>query len=303
LTYEPGIERTAEIEKPGLECVSMDEESQSDAALFPERVGDRLRTARIKAGLDLQDVATRTRVPLRHLTAIETGDYESLPSATYCAGFTKAYARAVGEDEVALSQMIREEMGQRPAEARYEPSMLDGAETGAVPSRKLAWTAAGLGLFVLAIYGISRVSTDGTADPLDTSIEAPVAVEAGTTNAVAPVVTAPASGEVVLIAKETVWARVYDANDKVLFEKEMVAGERYLVPADANNPQIRTGRADLITVTVGGKEVATLGPAERTVKDVGISAAALAARPPAAPLPTAVAPTLGNSATAPVVQP
>ncbi len=274
----------------------MDDESRSDTALFPERVGDRLRAARIKAGLDLKDIATRTRVPLRHLTAIETGDYTDLPSATYCAGFTKAFARAVGEDEVALSQMIREEMGQLPAEARYEPSEIDNGDTGAVPSRKLAWTAAGIGLFVLGIYGISRVATDGPADPLGTSIEAPVGGEAVAVNAAAPAsASVPATGEVVLTAKETVWARVYDANDKVLFEKEMAAGERYLVPADANNPQIRTGRADLITVTVGGKEVAALGPAEKTVKDVGISAAALAARPPAVPPPSAAAPIPSNS--------
>ena len=45
-----------------------------DAALFPERVGDRLRSARVKGGLDLSDVATKTRVPLRHLQSIEMGD-------------------------------------------------------------------------------------------------------------------------------------------------------------------------------------------------------------------------------------
>jgi cytoskeleton protein RodZ len=42
-------------------------------------------------------------------------------------------------------------------------------------------------------------------------------------------------------------------------------------------------------VTVGGREVAPLGPPEKTIKDVGISAVALAARPPVAvvaPAPT-----------------
>jgi cytoskeleton protein RodZ len=72
----------------------------------------------------------------------------------------------------------------------------------------------------------------------------------------------------------------------------MATGERYVVPRDATKPMIRTGRADLIAVTVDGKEVPALGPAERTVKDVVISAEGLAARPPA---PTAV-----SAATAPV---
>jgi cytoskeleton protein RodZ len=271
----------------------MGEESTSDTALFPERVGDRLRAARIKSGLDLQDVATRTRVPLRHLTALETGDYASLPTATYCAGFTKAFAKVVGEDDEMLARMVREEMGQRPAEARYEPSMVDDADTGPVPSRKLAWTAGGLAIAAAIVSGIWYSSRSSVPEPLDTAIETTATADPAVP-AAAPVA-APATGEVVLTAKEVVWLRIYDANDKVLFEKEMAAGERYLVPADANNPKIRTGRADLITVTVGGKEVATLGPAERTVKDVGISAAALSARAPAA-TPPGAAPIPGNSA-------
>jgi cytoskeleton protein RodZ len=274
----------------------MDEESSSDTSLFAERVGDRLRAARTKAGLDLQDIATRTRVPLRHLTAIEAGDYASLPSATYCAGFTKAYAKAVGEDDVLLARMVREEMGQRPAESRYEPSFVDDADTGPVPSRKLAWTAGGLAIAAAIVSGIWYSSRTAVPEPLDTSVEAPAVPDPSTGAVPAAAPPAPATGEVVLTAKEVVWLRIYDANDKVLFEKEMAAGERYLVPADANNPQIRTGRADLIIVTVGGKEVAPLGPAERTVKDVGISAAALAARAPAAPAPTAAAPIPGSSA-------
>jgi cytoskeleton protein RodZ len=272
----------------------MDVESSADTALFPERVGDRLRAARIKAGLDLQDIATRTRVPLRHLTAIEAGDYASLPSATYCAGFTKAFAKAVGEDDVTLARMVREEMGQRPAEARYEPSMVDDADTGPVPSRKLAWIAAGLAIATLVVAGIWQSSRSDLPETLDRSVEttAPAVADPA---APAQQAAAPATGEVVLTAKEVVWLRIYDANDKVLFEKEMAAGERYLVPADANNPKIRTGRADLIAVTVGGKDVPTLGPAERTVKDVGVSAAALAARA-AVPAPTAAAPIPGSSA-------
>jgi cytoskeleton protein RodZ len=114
------------------------------------------------------------------------------------------------------------------------------------------------------------------------------AAESGDSAAALPANGAPAlnpapmgPGEVVLTASNNVWLRIYDASDKVLFEKEMAAGERYVVPADANDPKIRTGRADLIAITVNGKAVPTLGPAERTVKDVGISAAALLARPAA----------------------
>src|SRR3546814_16023732 len=98
---------------------------------------------------------------------------------------------------------------------------------------------------------------------------------------------APPAGNVVLTATDTVWLRIYDGNDKRLFEKEMAAGETYTVPADAQNPQILTGRPQALRVTIGGQEVAPLGPADRTITDVGIRAAALNARPaPDAPAGT-----------------
>jgi cytoskeleton protein RodZ len=271
----------------------MVEEPESESALFPERVGDRLRVARIKAGLDLSDVATKTRVPLRHLLAIETGDYSALPSATYCVGFTKAYARCVGEDEVALARQLRGELGQLPPEERYEAAILDDDQTGPVPSRKLALTAAVIAALLVGGYFLWRnMAFDGSnASPVAEASQTPLTQEG---EAVAPPVAAPADprGEVVLTAREAVWLRIYDAKDKVLFEKEMAQGEKFAVPGDANNPMIRTGRADLLTVTVDGKEVPALGPAERTVKDVGISASALAARaaPVLLPSSTAAAP-------------
>ncbi|MFM2100602.1 MAG: hypothetical protein RLZZ366_2141 [Pseudomonadota bacterium] len=266
----------------------MVDNEESDAALFPERVGDRLRAARLKAGLDLTDVASRTRVPLRQLQAIEAGDYSDIPSPTYCVGFVKAYARVVGEDETALSRDLRVELGQTQSGGRAEAIDYEDADPARIPGKKLAWFGVGMIALVLAGFAIWRnyMITDTTP--------APAAVEeiAPPVQNISPATTAPAvnpTGEVVLTAVNNVWLRVYDASDKVLFEKEMVAGERYAVPAGANNPMIRTGRADLINVTVGGKAVATLGPPERTVKDVGISAAALAARPPA-PVATSTTP-------------
>ncbi len=266
----------------------MDDEPESEVALFPERVGDKLREARVKAGLDLSDIATKTRVPLRHLAAIESGDYAALPSATYCIGFVKAFARSVGEDEAGLARQLREELGQRPPEERYEATIIEDHDSGPVPSRKLAITAAIIAALLVGGYFLWRSISVGGADPTAAVVEA--AAPAPTNNEAAPVAApANAKGEVVLTAKEGVWVRVYDAKDKVLFEKEMTPGERYLVPADADNPMIRTGRADLVNVTVDGKEVPALGPAEHTVKDVGVSAAALAARTPPAVPPSASA--------------
>ena len=254
---------------------------EEEKALFPERAGDRLRAARTIAGMDLSDVASRTRIPLRHLQAIEAGDYSSFPSSTYCVGFVKAYARAVGEDEAELSRQVRIELGQDAHGYRTELQDYDDADPARIPSRTLAWTAAAVFLLVAAGYGVWRTQIlsgpevgQVQTDPTEKSRPA-----------IAPVVPATippdTKGEVALTAIEPVWVRIYDAADKVLFEKEMSKGERFVVPADADNPQIRTGRAELIAVTINGSAVPALGLGERTVKDVGISATALLARPPA----------------------
>jgi cytoskeletal protein RodZ len=262
-------------------------------ALFPERVGDRLRAARLAAGIDLSDVATKTRVPLRHLQAIEGGDYAALPGSTYCVGFVKAYARMVGVDEEGATTDLRTELRELNLDQRAERIEYQVADATRLPSKTLAWVAAAVALLVLIGFGIWRNSLVSDPDPITEIAATPpdgATIEAvgaddlaplGTTVSPSPEAPPPlvnSAGQVVLTATSPVWMRIYDSADKVLFEKEMVAGERFIVPPDANNPQIRTGRADLISVTVDGKAVAALGPGQRTVKDVGISAAALAAR-------------------------
>jgi cytoskeleton protein RodZ len=259
----------------------MVEAEETETALFPERVGDRLRAARVKAGLDLADVATRTRIPQRHLAAIEAGDYAALPAITYCIGFVKAYARTVGEDEVLLARNLRSELGLEGREGGMDHADYDAADPARIPSKMLAWSALGIGALLLALFFAVR---NGVFEGFGSNAVAPTVAagdaegDAADGNATAAKPAVPAGGQVVLTATEDVWFRVYDKTDKVLFEGVKKKGEAYEVPADANGPMIRTGRADQIKVTVAGTEIPSLGPAERTVKDVGISSAALAAR-------------------------
>lgn len=267
----------------------------SDQALFPQRAGEILRAARIRSGLDIGDVATRTRIPLRRLEAIERGDHSDLPSPTYAIGFAKSFARAVGADPEVVATALRDELGHRQPGQR-ELADLDDFDPQRLPSRSLAWTAAIIALLILGGYGLWRgwlMQDPPVVDQATVATTAPTVAPTAQPAVPAP---APTNGQVVLTARDAVWLRIYDGSDKVLFEKEMAAGERYEVPRDATNPMIRTGRAELIAVTVDGEDVAALGAPERTIKDVGISAAALAARPAEA---LATAAPGGNASAAP----
>lgn len=266
----------------------------TSAAAARMTVGTRLRARREEMGLSLEEVAQRTRVPLRHLQSIEAGSFTSLPSITYAMGFTKAYGRAVGLDEVELGRELRQELGssfdERPEYVPYEM-----ADPTRVPSRGLAW--AGLAVAALIVLGValwygSAMLRGGPAAPEVATAPAPVPVGDVPPAAAPAPPPVPAGGEqVTLVANNEVWLRIYDANNDTLVLKTMQPGERYDVPRSADKPMINIGRPDAVTVTINGSEVAPLGPPERAIKDVEISARALRARaaPAAAPSPVASA--------------
>lgn len=244
--------------------------------------GERLRQGRLAAGLELADVATRTRIPLRHLEALEADDYGALPSPTYSTGFAKAYARTVGIDEVAIAADVRRAISLGGRE-RHEYVAFEPADPARTPPKILAWTAAAIAILLLVGYGVWR--------NLSLPADGPPAAEIAAADPEQPAAPTPAAaqpqpaqgGQVILTANDSVWLRISDAAGGRLFERELAAGERYEVPADANGPRILTGRPQALTVTVGGREIPPLGPADRTINNIPVDAASLTARLTAAP--------------------
>ncbi|CAH0352016.1 hypothetical protein SPH9361_01739 [Sphingobium sp. CECT 9361] len=277
-------------------------EEMEQGSLDMDRPGDVLRRAREAQGLSLQDVATRTRIPMRQLALVENHEYAALPGIPYAIGFSRAYARAVGADETVIAASVRRELVDADVmnAPRYE--MFEPADPARVPPRYLAWTAAAIALLFAVGYGVWR--TQMFTPPSEEQIAAqvdPQSTRPATGNgapAARPTLP-PTQGPVVLTAVDEVWLRIYDGTGERLLEKQMKKGETFTVPADANNPMILTGRPNAIAVTVGGRPVPPLGAPERTISDVPISAAALLARPAStvpATAPTATSPS-GATAT------
>lgn len=66
---------------------------------MPESVrgcGQRLRTARVAAGLDITDVATRLRMPVRVVESLESEDWSRLGAPVYVRGQLRSYGRLLG---------------------------------------------------------------------------------------------------------------------------------------------------------------------------------------------------------------
>lgn len=269
----------------------MEEEAKpdiaEDATLFG--VGDRLRRAREDAGLTLEDVASETRISLRHLADIERGDWDALPGRTYAIGFARNFARAVNLDQGEIAAGVRAELDAREPSTSYGAAKFEPGDPARVPSNALAWLSVlGIVLLGAGLFFFFRPYFSPAAElpPLvRDEAEAP-----DPDAATGPVAAAPdPQGAVTFTAlEEGVWVKFYDENGAQLMQKQMEAGEIYTVPADAVGPQLWTGRPDALAITIGGREVPKLSEEDQVMRDVPVTAEALLARgeiPPAAPSP------------------
>jgi cytoskeletal protein RodZ len=251
------------------------------------RTGDRLRLAREAAGLSLADVATRTRITQRHLAAIEKSDFSELPGRTYVTGFARAYARAVDLPEAEIGAAVRRELEEdayrsRPLYEAYEPT-----DPARLPTARLTWTLVIVTLLLASAYGVWRFLS---VEPDEALIAAQNrdadASEAPQSDAAAPATkaganTVTAATPVVLTAVGTseVWIGFDDAQGKTENWRTLDAGETYQVPpAYIEQFTLRTSIPQALKVTVGGRDIGPIGPADTLVKNVSLKPADLVAR-------------------------
>jgi cytoskeletal protein RodZ len=164
--------------------------------------GEFLRAARERRGLTLTQVASTTKIPQRHLDAIEHGDLSVVPEGPYRRGEVKAFAQAVGLDlNVALAQL--EEVVGRPARNDEASS---SKRTSLVRMRLATLFAVfAIGVIALMLLWSRSLSTaDGAGSPVNVAAPAPPptpvarpriqpAAATATTAGVKPVAASPAT--------------------------------------------------------------------------------------------------------------
>lgn len=274
----------------------MDEEQVEQTR---ETVGARLKAARTTKKMSLEDIAAQTRIPLRHLEAVEESAWDRLPAPTYTIGFAKAYAGAVGLDRAEVSEQLRDELGG----SRYTAAPTETFEP-ADPARSMPkWLVIGaIAAVIVLVLLMSWLN--------ERSLEEPVAPES---NSAAAAPAAPpampqarpaARGPVVIGATEQAWLQVYEKGGTTYFSGMLNPGQDFTVPPSAAAPLLKTGKPEALTIKVGQAVAPAVGPAGRMASDVSLlptdllGGGAKPAPPPAPPAAAASGPASAAANTA-----
>lgn len=69
------------------------------------KFADELKSKREESGLTLQQLATKTRIDIKFLEAIEQGNFAFLPEL-YVKAFVKQFAKTIGLDENVILKKV-----------------------------------------------------------------------------------------------------------------------------------------------------------------------------------------------------
>ncbi|PZT95494.1 MAG: hypothetical protein DI624_13340 [Brevundimonas sp.] len=151
----------------GPDALKTPAEGADPAAAFAEAAtfGEGLRQARERSGKSMAELAAETKVHRRFLTALEQGDWSSLPSRVFALGYVRAYASALALDEQLAVERFKQESPDTsvPLKAPIGVAFQD-------VRRHSPRIVAGIAVLILAVIGwnvFQRVSLRQAAHPSD----------------------------------------------------------------------------------------------------------------------------------------
>jgi cytoskeletal protein RodZ len=253
--------------------------------------GQRLREAREAAGMTLEEIATTTRIPTRHLESIEAGDFARLPAPTYTIGFAKNFAAAVGLDRTEIGDQMRTEIGgSRPV--MTTPEVFEPADPArAMPIWLIAAAIALLLVFALLYNWYNKSSLEVTDEDAAANIAAPASQ--------LPAPALPqAQGPVVITANEAAWVDVRDGA-VILKQGELASGQSFEVPVTAAAPTLTTAKPEALRISIGTADAPPIGEAGKKVT-VSLKPDDLLRPPPAAATTASPSATASPPQTAPL---
>jgi len=123
-------------------------------------IGNSLREARLRQGLDFSEIEQSTKIRGKYLRALEDEQFEVLPAQTYVKGFLRSYADYLGLDgqlyvDEFNSRYVRGELEEEEEQRAFKPRVARPGRGSAFQNRAVMITLAaiaGLTVFVFAAW-------------------------------------------------------------------------------------------------------------------------------------------------------
>ncbi len=114
-------------------------------------IGNSLREARLRQGLDFPEIEQATKIRGKYLRALEEEQFEVLPAQTYVKGFLRSYADYLGLD----GQLYVDEFNSRYVKGEFEEEEKPLRPPGALGRGSSSFQGKAVVLTVAAIAGLT----------------------------------------------------------------------------------------------------------------------------------------------------
>jgi cytoskeletal protein RodZ len=225
-------------------------------------VGLRLKEVRKSAGLTIEQLSARTRIPASVIEDLERDNFNTCGGPTYARGHIRTIARicGVGDTEILLafeSQTI-------PLSKSIRDLLNDTSATPTKKERKpLSWKALGgvaAGIFAFVLVGVGILSSGNNSS---TTITSPTS---SASNEESPVAKKIDGVEVQLNGVNGLsWVAVSDSTGTTLFSGRIRQGEERTF-TDNQLLYVVIGNAGAINLTVNGEDIGVPGSVGEVVR-------------------------------------
>jgi len=258
--------------------------------------GEELKRNRRLREVSLESIASATKISVRHLEALERGDYQRLPAPVFTRGFIRAYAGFLGLDPDEMVTAYLSEIGVSPRVSDAGPAH----RTARAPStRLLVLAAVAAAVAVLVAAGVWRrarrphppVAHPALLPPVSLSPHirqvpappvSPVGSAASTTGpssplpatdavrSSAPPAAASDSLRLSMRLDADCWSEIF-ADERLLFSGVLHRGEERNFEA-RKSFRVTMGNAAAARISVNGRELPPLGKPGEVIHNVRLDA-------------------------------
>ncbi len=220
-------------------------------------VGNKLRDARTRRKLSLQDAEEATKIRARYLQALENEDWDQLPGDTYARAFIRTYGTLLGLDGDRLADEQRREQGApRPEERlpRVDPRPRKISRRRSqhlqVPSAVVTALVLAFVVGALLVIGLSGGGSDESTPAGGGQSAATGDSSGGSSSRSKP---APAGHSLKLLAKGEVWVCLLGGEGKPLIDGAILGPGETEGPFHSDSFTLALGNG-AVTMTVDDKQ-------------------------------------------------